>query len=159
LIVQFPNIDPVAFRLGPFEVRWYGLMYVFGFVGGYFLIRWLAAKKRVSLPRDALDNLVSYLVIGVILGGRLGYVVFYNLPYYWNYPLEVFAVWHGGMSFHGALLGSILAGWWFSRRRAVPFYHLADLCAVAAPIGLGLGRTVILLTGSSTGGPPTLPGE
>jgi len=92
-VLRLPAIDPVAFQIGPFQVRWYGLMYVFGFVGGYFLVRWLAKKKKVDLPKDVLQELISYLVIGVIAGGRLGYVLFYNLPFYLANPLEIFAIW------------------------------------------------------------------
>src|SRR5262245_54851706 len=107
-------------------------MYVFGFVGGYFLVRWLAKKRRVHLPKDVLQELISYLVVGVILGGRLGYVLFYNLPFYLANPLEIFAVWHGGMSFHGGLIGASLMGWWFTRKRGLAFYPLADLCGRGA---------------------------
>src|SRR5882672_1076829 len=132
-------------------------MYVFGFVGGYFLVRWLAKKRRVYLPKDVLQELVSYLVVGVILGGRLGYVLFYNLPFYFVNPLQIFAVWHGGMSFHGGLIGASLMGWWFTRKRGLAFYPLADLCVVAVPIGLGLGRIGNFINGELFGRPTSLP--
>jgi len=156
-VLTFPNIDPVAFQIGPLKVRWYGLMYVFGFVGGYFLVRWLAEKRKVELPKDALQEMISYLAIGVIVGGRLGYVLFYNLPFYLSHPLEVFAVWHGGMSFHGGLLGALLMGWWFTKRRGLPFYQVVDLFAVAAPIGLGLGRIGNFINGELYGRPTSVP--
>ena len=134
-------------------------MYVFGFVGGYFLVRWLARKKKVDLPKDVLQELISYLVVGVIVGGRLGYVLFYNLPFYLANPLEIFAVWRGGMSFHGGLMGASLMGWWFIKKHGLSFYRLADLCVVAVPIGLGLGRIGNFINGESMVAPPTFPGR
>lgn len=156
-MLRLPAIDPVAFQIGPFQVRWYGLMYVFGFVGGYFLVRWLAKKKKVDLPKDVLQELISYLVIGVIAGGRLGYVLFYNLPFYLANPLEIFAVWRGGMSFHGGLIGASLMGWWFTKKHGLSFYRLADLCVVAVPIGLGLGRIGNFINGELYGRPTNVP--
>jgi len=156
-VLRLPAIDPVAFQIGPFQVRWYGLMYVFGFVGGYFLVRWLAKKKKVDLSKDILQELISYLVIGVIAGGRLGYVLFYNLPFYLANPLEIFAVWRGGMSFHGGLIGASLMGWWFAKKHGLSFYRLADLCVVAVPIGLGLGRIGNFINGELYGRPTNVP--
>src|SRR5215471_3888216 len=157
MVLRFPDIDPVAFQIGPLQVRWYGLMYVFGFVGSYFLVRWLAKKRSVHLPKDVLQELISYLVVGVIIGGRLGYVLFYNLPFYFANPLEIFAVWHGGMSFHGGLIGASLMGWCFTRKRGLPFYPLADLCVVAVPMGLGLGRIGNFINGELYGRPTNVP--
>ncbi len=156
-MLKFPNIDPVAFQIGPLKVRWYGLMYVFGFFGGYFLVRWLAKKRNVDVPKDVLQELISYLAVGVILGGRLGYVLFYNLPLYLGDPLEALAIWHGGMSFHGGLLGAVLMGWWFTKKRSFSFYPIADLFAVAAPIGLGLGRIGNFINGELYGRPTNVP--
>ena len=132
-------------------------MYVFGFVGGYFLVRWLAKKKQIDLPKDVLQELISYLVVGVIVGGRLGYVLFYNLPFYLANPLEIFAVWRGGMSFHGGLIGASLMGWWFTKKHGLSFYRLADLCVVAVPIGLGLGRIGNFINGELYGRPTNVP--
>jgi phosphatidylglycerol---prolipoprotein diacylglyceryl transferase len=132
-------------------------MYVFGFVGGYFVVRWLAKKKKVDLPKDVLQELIGYLVVGVIVGGRLGYVFFYNLPFYLANPLEIFAVWRGGMSFHGGLVGASLMGWWFSQKHGLSFYRLADLCVVAVPIGLGLGRIGNFINGELYGRPTNVP--
>jgi len=157
LVLRFPNIDPVAIRIGPVEVRWYGLMYIFGFVGGYFLVRWLAEKRKIHLPKDVLQEFISYLMIGVIFGGRLGYVLFYNLPFYLDNPLEALAIWHGGMSFHGGLLGALLMGWWFTKRRGLAFYPVADVCVVAVPIGLGLGRIGNFINGELYGRPTNVP--
>jgi phosphatidylglycerol---prolipoprotein diacylglyceryl transferase len=156
-VLRFPEIDPIAFQIGPLQVRWYGLMYVFGFVGGYFLVRWLAKKKQIDLPKDVLQELISYLVVGVIVGGRLGYVLFYNLPFYLANPLEIFAVWRGGMSFHGGLIGASLMGWWFTKKHGLSFYRLADLCVVAVPIGLGLGRIGNFINGELYGRPTNVP--
>src|SRR5436309_3241448 len=128
-------------------------MYIFGFVGGYFLVRWLAEKRKIHLPKDVLQEFISYLMIGVIFGGRLGYVLFYNLPFYLDNPLEALAIWHGGMSFHGGLLGALLMGWWFTKRRGLAFYPVADVCVVAVPIGLGLGRIGNFINGELYGRP------
>ena len=156
-MLQFPNIDPIAFRAGPLEVRWYGLMYLFGLLGGYFLMRRLARKRKVDLPREALLDLIGYVAAGVVVGGRLGYVLFYNLPFYLQNPWEIFAVWHGGMSFHGGLIGSLLMGWRCARKHGIPFYVLSDLAAVAAPIGIGLGRISNFINGELYGRPSDVP--
>ncbi len=148
---SFPRIDPVAFRIGPLSVRWYGLMYLFGFAGGYFIALWLARKRGLPLGGDQLVELISYVFIGVVLGGRLGYVIFYNLPYYLASPLQIFAFWHGGMSFHGGLLGALLAGWWYVRKQGLPFYPAADCIIAAAPLGLGLGRLGNFINGELYG--------
>lgn len=150
-VLAFPNIDPIAFQIGPIAVRWYGLMYLAGFVGGYFLVRWLATKRSVSLSKDALLELINYLAIGVIVGGRLGYVVFWNLSYFVSHPLEIFAFWHGGMAFHGGMIGAALMGWLYVRKRNIPFYSVADLIFAATPIGLGLGRIGNFINGELYG--------
>lgn len=153
-MVTYPQIDPVIFSLGPLAVRWYGLMYVLGFVAAYFLVRyqfrrqprtWAAAFDR------HLDNLFLALIVGLIIGSRLGYVLFYNFSYYWQQPLEIFATWQGGMSFHGGLLGLLLAGWLFCRHHKLEFWRGADALAVAAPIGLGLGRLGNFINGELYG--------
>ena len=102
---SFPDIDPIAFQVGPLAVRWYGLMYLFGFVGGYFVVRWLGRKRGLGLGNEELMELISYVAIGVVLGGRLGYVIFYNLSYYLAYPLQLFAVWQGACRFTAACWG------------------------------------------------------
>ena len=148
---SFPNIDPIAFQVGPLAVRWYGLMYLFGFVGGFFVARWLARRRGLAFDNERLAELISYVAIGVVLGGRLGYVIFYNLSYYLAYPLELLAFWHGGMSFHGGMLGAMLAGWWYVRRHGLPFYPAADCILAAAPLGLGLGRLGNFINGELYG--------
>ena len=154
---SFPDIDPVAFRIGPLSVRWYGLTYLFGFVGGYFIALWLARRRGLGLGSEQLVELISYVAVGVVLGGRLGYVVFYNLSYYLDAPLQVFAFWHGGMSFHGGLLGALLAGWWYVRKQGLPFYPAADCIFAAAPLGLGLGRLGNFINGELYGRPTDVP--
>ena len=153
-MLQFPQIDPVIFQLGPLAVRWYGLMYVLGFAAAYFLVHH-QFKQRPG-PESAaflknLDNLFLVLIIGLIVGSRLGYVLFYNFSYYSRHPLEIFATWQGGMSFHGGLLGLVLAGWLFCRHYRLSFLRGADALAVAAPIGLGLGRLGNFINGELYG--------
>lgn len=154
---SFTDIDPIAFQVGPLAVRWYGLMYLFGFVGGYFVARWVARKRGFALHNEKLMELVSYVAIGVVLGGRLGYVIFYNLSYYLADPLQVFAFWHGGMSFHGGMLGAMLTGWWYLRTQGLRFYPAADCIFAAAPLGLGLGRLGNFINGELYGRPTDVP--
>jgi phosphatidylglycerol:prolipoprotein diacylglycerol transferase len=140
VMLTYPQIDPVIFHVGPLAVRWYGLMYLLGFGAGYLLIRHLARLRELPLSREGVSDLLFYLVLGVVLGGRLGYVLFYNLDQYLAHPLEVFAVWQGGMSFHGGLLGVVVAALIFCRRRKLPVLLTGDILVTAATIGLGLGR-------------------
>jgi len=126
-MLPFPNIDPVFLRLGPLQFRWYGLMYLLGLAIAYFLIKARAAARNVVLAKEHLYDLIVYAAIGVFLGGRLGYTLFYNFSYYLDHPLKILAVWEGGMSFHGGLLGTIVALWLFCRRRGLAVYSIADL--------------------------------
>lgn len=139
-MLVYPNIDPVIFSLGPLKVRWYGLMYIFGFLAAYLLVGYQARKFHWQQLLKHLDNLNLAIIAGVILGGRLGYVVFYNLSYYLQHPLEIFATWQGGMSFHGGCIGVLVCGALYSRRHSIDFWKAADLYVVTVPIGLGLGR-------------------
>jgi len=138
--MDFPLIDPVILQIGPLALRWYGLMYLLGFAAAYVLILYLGRKKGLGLQKDDVADLLFYVVLGVIAGGRLGYCFFYNADYYLSHPLKIFAVWEGGMSFHGGLLGVILGSLLFARRRKLPILTFGDLLVTAAPIGLGLGR-------------------
>lgn len=149
--MQFPHIDPVFFRLGHLEFRWYGLMYILGFIAAYFIVRRAANRRGLALTQDDVADVIFSLAIGVILGGRLGYILFYNLSYYLSHPLKLFAVWEGGMSFHGGLLGVILAGAYVARQKKIGFPLLADICAPAAPVGLGLGRLGNFINGELYG--------
>ncbi len=150
-MIPYPKINPEIVRVGPFAVRWYGLMYLIGFAFSYLLVRHQIRKKGLRLPKDFLDSLYSYVIIGLLLGARLGYVLFYDLPSYMRHPLEVFAVWHGGMSFHGGLIGCVIAGVIFCRKYQVGFWETADLAIVTAPIGLGLGRLGNFINGELYG--------
>lgn len=139
-MLTFPEIDPVIISFGFLKLRWYGLMYVLGFAATYFLVlRQLKQFKWQELT-ELLDNLNLYLILGVILGGRLGYVFFYQPSYYLQHPFEILATWTGGMSFHGGCIGVILAGILFSRYHKLDFWKGADIYVVTVPIGLGLGR-------------------
>ena len=132
------NFDPVAFQVFSLEIRWYSLAYIFGILFG-----WLYCKKKLIKDNKLLglfDDLISYLIIGIILGGRLGYVIFYNLKYYLENFFEILMIWNGGMSFHGGLIGIILATIIFSKKHKIDSYIFLDLIALVAPIGLFLGR-------------------
>ncbi len=155
--MHFPAIDPVFLRLGPLQFRWYGLMYVIGFVVSYFIMRNEARHRQLELDNEAVADLIFCLALGVVAGGRLGYVLFYDLGAYLNSPLKIFAIWQGGMSFHGGLLGVVVAGFWYSRRFGLPYLQLADLAALAAPVGLGLGRIGNFINGELFGRPTTMP--
>ncbi len=142
-MLVWPGFDPVALRLGPLAIHWYGLMYIAGFTCAWFLVRkqlreagWWGQR----ITRDQYENLFTWLVLGIVLGGRMAYVIFYNLGYYLEHPLDIVAVWHGGMSFHGGLLGALVSGWWFCRRAGIPFLGLADRFFIVAPLGLAFGR-------------------
>ena len=132
-------------------MRWYGMMYLLGFASSYLLVRLQIRRKGLPVPRDFESSLYSYLIAGLLLGARLGYVIFYDLAAYIRKPLEVFAVWHGGMSFHGGLAGALIAGILFCRKTKVDFWQTADLVTVTAPIGLGLGRLGNFINGELFG--------
>ena len=135
-----PDIDPVAISLGPLKVHWYGLMYLVGFVGGWWLAVRQAKRPNSGWKPEEISDLLFNIILGVILGGRLGYVLFYNLPHYLDHPLEIFYLWTGGMSFHGGLIGVILAMWYFGRKTQRAFFTVADFIAPVTPLGLGAGR-------------------
>ncbi len=138
--MTFPLIDPIIIQVGPLALRWYGLMYLLGFSAAYFIIARLSKIRGINLSKEDVSDLLFYLVLGVIAGGRLGYCFFYNTSFYLQQPLKVFYVWEGGMSFHGGLLGVVVAGWLFARKKKLRVLPLADVLVTAAPIGLGLGR-------------------
>jgi len=156
-MLTYPHIDPIIFSMGPLHVRWYGLMYVLGFFAAYLLTRYQARKFHWNQFEAHLDNLNLALIIGVILGGRLGYVLFYNFGYYLQHPLEIFATWEGGMSFHGGCIGVLLAGFFYCRRTELDFWKGADLYVVTVPIGLGFGRIGNFINGELFGRVTTVP--
>jgi len=145
------NINPILVKLGPIQVSWYGLMYVFGFLASYLLVRYQMKKKDFGVSKLDVENLYFYLILGLVIGARLGYVLFYDLKMYLADPLEIFAIWHGGMSFHGGLIGVLLVGILFSWKNKKSFLKIADLFIVTAPIGLGLGRIGNFINGELYG--------
>jgi phosphatidylglycerol:prolipoprotein diacylglycerol transferase len=153
LTIPYPNIDPVFLRIGPVQLRWYGLMYMLSFIIGFFAMRRLAKYRKLHMSNDDLYDLLFYLILGVMIGGRLGYVLFYDLSNYLRDPLSIFAIWQGGMSFHGGFLGMIPAAWFISRKRGWKFLDVADLVSAVAPIGLGLGRIGNFINGELYGRP------
>ena len=156
-MLQFPHIDPVIFRIGPLAMRWYGLMYILGFVSSYLLVLYQVKKKSLTYDRAKIDDLFFYLILGLIIGARLGYVLFYNLSSYIENPLEIFAIWSGGMSFHGGLIGAFSAGYIVIKRKRLNFFTTADLIIPTCPIGIGFGRIGNFINGELFGKPSTVP--
>jgi len=151
-MLNYPNIDPVLFKIGPLSFRWYGLMYLLGFSAGYFfLTRQVKRKGSLLLSGEAIGDAVTYAAFGVILGGRIGYTLFYNFSYYIHNPVHILYVWEGGMSFHGGFLGTLIAMILYARQRKISFFQIADLAIPAVPIGLGLGRIGNFINGELFG--------
>ncbi len=156
-MLQHPQIDPVAISLGPLKIHWYGLTYLVGFVAGWWLGRLRARKPWSPLNEDQVGDLLFYIALGVILGGRFGYVVFYNFDAFIADPLWLLRVWEGGMSFHGGLLGVMLAMWWYGRKVGSGFWRMADFVAPLVPVGLGAGRIGNFINGELWGKPTDVP--
>ena len=157
-MLVYPQFDPVAFRVGPLAVRWYGLMYLAGFILFIVLGRRRARQNMLTGWRATdVDDMLFFGVFGVILGGRLGYVLFYKPLYYLAHPLEIFEVWHGGMSFHGGFIGVLLALWFFARQRGRRWLDVTDFVAPLIPLGLGAGRLGNFINGELVGRPTDLP--
>ena len=155
--VPFPSIDPVLIEIGPFAIRWYALAYIAGIILGWRYCLYLATRPPRIVTRAQFDDFVVWAVLGVILGGRLGYVLFYKPLHFLQNPLEIPMVWEGGMSFHGGMLGVILAMFLFTRQRGLPFFALADIVACATPIGLFFGRLANFINQELYGRPADLP--
>ena len=139
-MIVHPNFDPVAIAIGPLSIHWYGLMYLFGFFAGVMLGRYRAAKPGSGWKPDELTDYLFYVAMGTIIGGRLGYVLFYNLGFYLEFPLKAFAIWDGGMSFHGGLIGVMVAMWWYGVKTDRKFFQVADFMAPLVPTALLFGR-------------------
>ncbi|MBG3130471.1 prolipoprotein diacylglyceryl transferase [Proteus appendicitidis] len=149
--LKFPEIDPVMFSIGPVSLHWYGMMYLVGFVFALWLANRRAAKPNSGWNKNEVETLLYVGFVGVFIGGRLGYVLFYNLPVFLNDPLYLFKVWDGGMSFHGGLIGVICAMIWFAKRTKRKFFQVADFVAPLIPFGLGLGRIGNFINGELWG--------
>ncbi len=156
-MLRYPDIDPVAVGLGPFKVHWYGLMYLVGFVGAWWLGRRRAMRPHSGWSALEVNDVVFYVALGVVLGGRLGYVMFYDTATFIHEPWLLFKIWQGGMSVHGGLLGVIVAMWLFARHARKPFLVVADFVAPLVPIGLGAGRIGNFINGELWGRPTDLP--
>ena len=153
-----PQFDPVALHLGPVSIRWYGLMYLAAFVAALLLGRHrIRTRPDLGMTLRDMDDILFYGVLGVILGGRLGYVMFYKPGYYLEHPLEIFAIWQGGMSFHGGFIGVLLALWVFARQRGRSWLSVTDFIAPLCPLGLALGRIGNFINGELPGRPTDLP--
>lgn len=137
--LDFPAISPVIFSIGPVDVRWYSMAYLAGIVIGWILISRNVKKNNLGLSKENIEDLVFYLTLGIVLGGRLGYVLFYGGSSFWQNPLQIFEVWKGGMSFHGGVLGVIAAAWYFASKVNYKFLALTDLIVLYAPIGIFSG--------------------
>jgi phosphatidylglycerol:prolipoprotein diacylglycerol transferase len=155
--LSFPNIDPEIFSIGPFAIRWYALAYIAGLLMAWYYCRRLTTRPPQKLSASAFDDFLLWATLGIVLGGRLGYVLFYKPGDYLSHPLEILFIWKGGMSFHGGLLGVVAALVFFARRRGVPILALSDIVACAAPIGLFLGRIANFINGELYGRPSEVP--
>lgn len=156
-MLMHPNFDPVAIQIGPLAVHWYGLMYLLGFWGGWWLQVRRGRRSSPPMSEETVSDLVFYVVMGVILGGRLGYTVFYNFDGFLNDPLSLLRIWEGGMSFHGGLLGVIAAYFLFARNKNLNVFDVADFAAPAIPIGLFTGRIGNFINAELWGAPSDLP--
>jgi phosphatidylglycerol:prolipoprotein diacylglycerol transferase len=153
MALLFPDLDPVAVRLGPLTIRWYALAYIVGLTGGWRYFRWLAARSKAVISAVQIDDFLVWATLGVVLGGRLGYVLFYKPSYYFQEPLQIFYVWHGGMSFHGGALGVIIALILFCRLHKLPLLAVGDLLCCVVPLGLMFGRIANFINGELFGRP------
>lgn len=139
-MLQYPQFDPIIFSLGPFQARWYGMMYVIGVLAAWLLARWRAKQQWRGWKPEEVDDLITWLIFGVVLGGRLGYVLFYDPAYFLSNPLKIFAIWQGGMSFHGGTLGVIFVMWLLGRAKGKSLFDIGDFVVPLLPPGLMAGR-------------------
>lgn len=147
----YNNINPTLLKLGPFEIRYYGIIFALGFIIAYFLINYLARERKLELKKDDILDLLFYLIIGTVVGARVFEILFYNLKYYLANPFEIIAIWHGGLSFHGGLTGAIIAGYLYCKKKKIEFYDLADIVVIPLAFGLFLGRIANFINGELVG--------
>ncbi len=147
----FPLLDPIAFSIGPLDIRWYSLSYIFGILISWFVINKFLIKFKNNIDKQTIDNLITFVIFGIILGGRIGYILFYNFDFYMTNPLEIIKVWKGGMSFHGGLIGIIISVLIFSKIRVINFFDLTDLISLVSPIGILFGRIANFINGELYG--------
>jgi phosphatidylglycerol:prolipoprotein diacylglycerol transferase len=156
-MLPYPDIDPVIFSIGPVRVHWYGFMYLAGFAISWLLMRYRAGRIGLERTPERIDDLIFYGALGVILGGRFGYVLFYGFSQLLSDPLYLFKIWDGGMSFHGGLIGVLVAMWLFGRRLGRSFFQLTDFIAPMVPVGLFAGRIGNFINGELWGRPGDVP--
>lgn len=156
-MLTYPEIDPVIFGVGPLKIRWYGMMYVIGFLAGWWLARKRAQFTHTPIKPEQVDDLVFYVMLGVIIGGRLGYTAFYGWAEIAADPLYIVKIWKGGMSFHGGLIGVLIAMWLYGRKLGHTMWQMTDFVAPLVPIGLGAGRIGNFINGELWGKPTDVP--
>jgi phosphatidylglycerol---prolipoprotein diacylglyceryl transferase len=156
-MMNYPNINPVALDIGIVKIHWYGISYVVGILAAWLLLRYRAKQAYWSYNHEQISDLIFYAMLGIIIGGRLGSVLFYNFSDYLQRPVEIFYLQQGGMSFHGGLLGVIVAVWFFARKTNKTFFEVSDFVAPVVPIGLGTGRIGNFINGELWGAPSNLP--
>ena len=156
-MLTFPNIDPIAFSIGPVRVHWYGLMYLLGFVLAWTAARWRTKHFHLNWTGEQISDLIFYGALGVIIGGRLGYMVFYSTEQFIHQPWIIFRLWEGGMSFHGGFIGVVLALWFFSCRSKKSIFEIGDFVAPLVPLGLATGRAGNFINGELWGRPTDVP--
>jgi len=152
-MLTYPSLDPIALAIGPLKIHWYGITYLIGFAAAWWLGRIRSQRADAPVVREQMEDLIFFCALGVVLGGRIGYSLFYNLPAFLANPLVLLEIWKGGMSFHGGLLGVLLALWFFSRRIGSGFFRLADFVVPLVPIGLFCGRIGNFINAELWGGP------
>jgi len=156
-MIRYPDIDPIAISLGPIKIHWYGITYLVGFFSAWFLGRRRARLPNSPMTPEQVGDMIFYLALGVILGGRLGYTLFYGFSGFIEDPVGLLRIWEGGMSFHGGMLGVFVATWLFARKLNRSFFEVTDFMAPLVPIGLGMGRIGNFINGELWGGPSDLP--
>lgn len=156
-MLTYPDINPVALKIGPLSIYWYGVMYLLGFMSAWGLGVWRAKQSNGLWTATQVADLIFFAALGVIIGGRIGYILFYDLASFLHNPLRIFAIWQGGMSFHGGLLGVLAALWWYSRKLQKSYLEVTDFIAPLVPIGLAAGRLGNFINGELWGRVTTAP--